>query len=288
MLPEALRRAHYRWIRPLPDRLAHAVEVLRHGHPRTPALDVARIANALPNLGGVPYSAPAEDTRHLIDRMSGRRGENRHQGIPGFEGFAPDDAVYDERTEQWRIWSYSRLARFLARFARARGAASVLELGSGAGQLFEFLRAYGVADYLGIDGSPLLAMNRICRESPQHFRTLNLQEELRLELGGAPVRFDVVCSFEVLEHIREDAIDRLIATIRAHMHARSTAFLTASRLECDVHVLVRPRDWWLARFAAHGLARPAGADALERALGAHHPHIWNEKSSHCFALEAVR
>src|ERR1700687_2591992 len=70
-----------------------------------------------------------------------------------------------------------------------------------------FLRDLGLWDYVGIDGNPLfIEFNPHLSAYAEHFQMLNLQEPIQLQGVSAPVQFDMVCSFEVLEHIREDAV----------------------------------------------------------------------------------
>ena len=115
-----------------------------------------------------------------------------------------------------------------------------------------------------------------------------MQEPIQLAWEGQPIRFDIVCSFEVLEHIREDAVDNFIRTIANHMHATSLAICTASRQDnIDIHVLVRDRAWWLDRFARFGLvSRPDEAEMV-RAIARDHPFNWLPQQSNIFALRSI-
>lgn len=256
------------------------------GRQRAPTIDLVALRNALPNSGSVPVRGQFTSARAIIDQFPD--AARRQQNIAGFEGFALDDAVFDAETQHSEMWSYAPLAGLIAVFAHMHyDQPSVLDVGCGPAHLFYFLRALGIQNYVGLDGNPwLVKLNPFLHGYNQHFLICNLQEEVRLCLNDEPMRFDVVCAFEVLEHIREDKIDLFFCTLRNHMHERSVAFCTASlQAHFDVHVLVEDRDWWLDRFARAGLVRHSDADALERKIGSHHPFNWNPRISNIFALE---
>ena len=252
----------------------------------TPTIHLDAVHNVLPNSGPLLLAKDFSSAAEIVATFRGL--QRRAQGSKDFEGFAPDDAVFDEARELGRLWSNAQLAGFIAAFGYTNyNNLSVLELGCGAAHLFFFLRGYRLSDYMGIDGNPYFVIsNRFLRGHEQHFQILNLQEEIMLYEGANPLKFDIVCSFEVLEHIREDAVDSFIQTIRNHMHSRSAAFLTAS-LETwyDVHVLVRDCPWWLRRFANLGLYPRSDEAELIRMLGESHPFNWGPDNSNMFALE---
>lgn len=290
-----LRAFHYAYIRPLHDQIVYALGVASHRRIRDEAegaFQLSEIANGRPNSGPIPYHRDAPSAAGIVLEMGSRRGRPSTQPLEGFEGFAPDDAVYDEATERWRIWSYASLATVLADCAYAISATpKVLELGCGSGHLGRFLKGLGIVNYIGIDGHPYFAaLSSACRDNPRQFLTLNLQEEIRLVNGSTPVSFDVVCSFEVLEHIREDRIDTILATIRSHLHESGKAILSVSQVPqelCAVHVLVRPREWWLARFRQSGLVPSPDEPGLVPRLACHHPHNWSHRNSLIFVLSLL-
>lgn len=74
---------------------------------------------------------------------------------------------------------------------------AVLEVGCGLGQFLLYLRAKGVADFLGIDQDPKLAdhVDAVVRD---HFRVADVWEFLAE--GAAGRRFDRIVLFDVLEH----------------------------------------------------------------------------------------
>ncbi len=252
----------------------------------TETIDYHRLRNLAPNAGPVPMVRRFESAGELVSAFKGAR--RRSQGCKEFEGFAPDDAVFDPETETHELWSNARLAGFIADFGyRQYGNPAILELGCGSAHLFFFLRRYGVRNYVGIDGNPhFIEFNPHLRQDARQFRILNLQEELEL-CDGSPLQFDIVCSFELAEHLRESHIDNLLRTIWKHMHRNSTAFVTASlQSNLDVHVLIRRRDWWLARFAKCGLVPQRGHRVLCRELANHHPWNWDATNTNVFVLRA--
>ncbi len=267
------------------DHQIQHTRLLRRFSESVMTIEHSLVKNTLPNSGAVPVDAKFRSAREIV--LNYQDPNRRRQQIPGFEGFAPDDAVCDWTTDLWEVWSNARLAGFIADFAHANYEnPSLLELGCGAGSLFFFLRRYGICNYVGIDGSPyFLEYSPFLAGYERHFMTLNLQEEIRLREYSRPLQFDVVCSFEVLEHIREDAIDNLIHTMRNHMHARSILLCTASRQsQIDIHVLVRERGWWLDRFSRAGLVPHKNAQKVLVRLGTNHPFNWAPENTNMFAL----
>lgn len=262
------------------------ISLRRYNRRTYPQIDYSTVHNVFPNSGPVPIRQDFSSAREVVAAF--RDPNKRSQEIEGFEGFAPDDAVFDEGSELWELWSNARLAGTIAAWGYADYEnPSILELGCGPAHLFFFFTRYGIQNYVGIDGNPLaIKFNGRLRGSEHHFLTLNLQQEIRLQDGSKPLAFDIVCCFEVLEHIREDVVDELIRTIRNHMRPGSLALCTASlQDQMDVHVLVRSREWWLKRFEKLGLCERADAARLCRQLGINHPFNWSPDNTNVFALE---
>ncbi len=210
------------------------------------------MTNRLPNSGGLPLKGHETDLRAALATVRGPR--RRALGVAGYEGFALDDALaHSDRRKHLSFFRQARAVAAVAREATGGQAPTVLESGCGGGDMEPFLRACGVPSYLGVDVNPIaFEHSPHIRPRPAHFRLLNLQEEI--DFG---FRFTVVCSFEVLEHIREEHLDKLLATIRNHMSPSSVFLGTASlQDELDVHVTVRPRTFWEAAFLRHGLRHP--------------------------------
>ena len=93
----------------------------------------------------------------------------------------------------------------------------------------------------------------------------------------------------MLEHIHEARLDGMLATIRNHIRPDLLFIGTASLVaDFDVHITVHPREWWLERFAAHGLAPHPDQDSAIRLLARNHPFNWNAQNTNLFVLQARR
>jgi cyclopropane fatty-acyl-phospholipid synthase-like methyltransferase len=118
-------------------------------------------------------------------------------------------------------------------------------------------------------------------DSPASYRIVNLQQKIDFQY-----LFDVVCSFEVLEHIREDCLDELIGTIRTNMGRESLFIGTAAFTEeYDVHITVYRREWWLERFSRFGLSPVPDEDKWMELLFRSSPHNWSRSTSSVFVLK---
>src|SRR5215471_12902377 len=184
----------------------YRISFRRYASHIAPTIDYNIIQNNMDNIGSVKVQQEFSSARQIVATFP--NPNRRRQMMEGFEGFSPDDAVFDEKTESWECWSNAGLAGMLSSFAYANYRnPSILELGCGPAHLFFFLRRYGINNYIGIDGNPyFIKFNRHLKEYEQHFFILNLQQEISLHCGAIPMKFDMICCFEVLEHIREDKI----------------------------------------------------------------------------------
>lgn len=250
----------------------------RGAHRRNETL--AAIQNQMPNDGAFPLDTNNVSSAEIIAAVT--EPLKRQTGVAGFEGLALDDALVF--SDDYKHFSFLREARAIVEIARlefGRPDVSLLELGCGGGSLSSFLRLLGVRDYLGVDANPLAFRDSPhIRPFPEHFRLLNLQQEIRF--GKT---FDVVCTFEVLEHIREDMLEGLMQTIANHMGPHSIFLGSASlQEEYDVHVTVKPRAFWLERFAAHGLRPHPSERSYAALLNANHPFNWEPDNTNVFIL----
>lgn len=260
--PEAIRAASLRLAR------AKSVSELL---PK-PSIDFASIVNRLPNSGGIEF-----DEETVESQKASVSAE--------FEGVQVRDAF--RHAESWQQLSFVRQAEAVADVMSAflgRPNFSVLELGCGGGAMFNALRYLGGAEYIGVDiNASAQAESEIVKGSPTQFRALNLQQEL--DFGR---KFDCVCSFEVFEHLREEASDEVIKSIRNHMTENSLFVGTISRVAGIYHINAHDRDWWMKKFEAHGLGhRDHQNRYYEDVLARSYAFNWRPRYSSVFVLNKL-
>lgn len=249
--------------------------------PVKPEMPVESLTNRLPNSGGLRLDVKQMRPEQIFLGNMANPGQRGAQ-LSGFEGVALDDAL--NWIEDYRHYSFVPLAAAVAeinRQQRGKDRFSVLELGCGWGGFRPLLQRFGATTYLGLDANPLpFEYSPHVLESPGAYRIVNLQQ--KIDFGRV---FDVICSFEVLEHIREDSLDELIGTIRTHMGRDSLFIGTAAFTEeYDVHITVHRREWWLERFSRLGLSPVPDEDRWTELLFRSCPHNWSKSTSSAFVL----
>lgn len=195
---------------------------------------------------------------------------------PTCPGFALNDAFAYCQKQKYN--SFGKLANAIYGIANNRfNNPSFLELGSGDGALFEHIYNLGGLQYLAVDANNyLFEMSDFAKSHQSHYRILNLQDEI--DLG---YKFDVVLSFEFLEHIREDKTDNVIRTILNHTHSGSLFITSISHNKgVKAHINVKSRSWWWDRFAKEFDEISCHREQIESS----HPFNWDSKQSHIFVL----
>lgn len=234
------------------------------------------VSNTLPNNAGVAHAHRWGSAQEIIGEFSDVERRSVDSGEYG--GWAPDDAVWDEATQQHELWSFAPLAKFLTSL---RPGGTVLEMGCGAAHLFTLMSRLGISGYVGLDGHPqFVELNPLLHNYKGHFHVLDLQQEIDFKTA-----FDLIVSFEVLEHIQEDRVGTFIQTMANHADTNTLIICTASTVDAyDVHVTVKPREWWLQKFRQHGLKPATNADEISAAVGDAHPFNWSPDNTNIFVL----
>ncbi len=118
--------------------------------------------------------------------------------------------------------------------------ASVLDVGSGAGAwLREWARA-DIGDYLGVDGDYVTDDQLLI--PGDHFRRYDLSQAFSLDR-----KFDLVCSFEVAEHVAPPFADQFVDNLVRHGDVVAFSAATPGQ-GGEFHVNEQPYDYWRAKF----------------------------------------
>ncbi|HLY75873.1 MAG TPA: class I SAM-dependent methyltransferase, partial [Planctomycetota bacterium] len=171
----------------------------------------------------------------------------------------------DHKHPRGSIYDNSVHAAFNARTNELFGQRTplkLLDLGcAGGGLVRSFLAEGHVA--VGLEGSDhsLRLKTGEWGLCPLHLFTCDLTHPFRLlDRDGRPMMFDIITSWEVLEHIPEGAVGTLIASISNHL-AQGGIFVGSVDTDPDgnllsgatYHVTLKPKPWWLEAFARGGL-----------------------------------
>ncbi len=170
-------------------------------------------------------------------------GEQYFRHYHSAEGPVP----YDRSRPQW-LEFFGRMADRIAADIKPR---RVLDVGCALGFLVESLRDRGVEAF-GVDISAY-AIAHVRPDIRPYVRVGSAAEPL-----GGP--YDLVTCIEVLEHLTEAEARGAIA----HIAAAADDVLFSSTPDDEdeaTHVTVRPRGWWIDRFAEVGLALDPACDA---------------------------
>lgn len=146
-------------------------------------------------------------------------------------------------------------------FVRGRRPA-LLDLGCSSGGLVEeFVKRDLMA--CGLEGSDYslqrqreawgrIPDNLFCCDITEPFEILSKHTKEKTGVDSA-FKFDVVTAWEVMEHIPEDSLDKLILRIRAHLIWDGFWIMSVSTQRGYHHETVRPKQWWLDKFAEHDM-----------------------------------
>lgn len=119
---------------------------------------------------------------------------------------------------------------------------SILDLGCGTGKSLDYFISKGI-DAVGVEGS-VLAIHKA--KNPRAILRYNLNKELNLNK-----KFELIWSFEFVEHIHPKYIDNLLKTFSNH--SDKIVISTAKPNQGgDGHFNEQPETYWIKQFEKHG------------------------------------
>ena len=87
---------------------------------------------------------------------------------------------------------------------------------------------------------------------PLNFFLLNAIRPFEIKQRDSIVEFDIITSWEVLEHFSEQDVDKVFENIDKHSKEGTYFFGTASETQETVHRCRKSKDWWLRKFSNIG------------------------------------
>jgi len=136
---------------------------------------------------------------------------------------------------------------------------SILDLGCAGGGYISDMYDFGF-NAVGIEGSDFSKKrNRAewARLKDKCLFTADITKKFRIQNDDEIKKFDIITSFEVLEHIKEEDLCGLFRNISDH--TSDHALLILSVTTCDdmknginLHQTVHPKAWWLKKFNEFG------------------------------------
>ena len=140
---------------------------------------------------------------------------------------------------------------------------SLMDLGcAGGGLVRSFLEDGHLA--IGLEGSDISQRTRSGEWDtiPFHLFTCDITQPFQVSLDGHPAEFDVIMSWEVLEHIPEEALPTLIDSISRHLKWNGYFIGSVDLLPdgnpltgANYHTTLKPATWWEEQFRSQGMVK---------------------------------
>lgn len=176
-------------------------------------------------------------------------GINETDNLPGYQHH--DALWYDADRHN----SYKNLASMI--ISHYPNIKNILELGSGAGSLAYHIRELNSKlNVVTIDGnmetfnSPYINkdLHAVCRTDVPY-------ELIDIENNSERIIFDLIISFEHLEHIQNDTFDMFLQNIKKHSDKNTEYFMTAANWGAEhghVHCNIKTKDEWIIYLKNNG------------------------------------
>jgi SAM-dependent methyltransferase len=183
---------------------------------------------------------------------SSNMGVKIEEDLPGYRHV---DGLYFEEMNMMHIMNHGLSKILIKEFPNAK---KVLDIGCGAGSLSKFLRKED-KDLLVVtlDGNPETKNSPFINKDTHFIVRTDLEYDL-VDENNKQVKFDLICSFEHLEHIQPSTFKTFLKNIHKHCHQETTIITTAADYvfheehEKHIHCLVMPRDQWVGIIESEG------------------------------------
>ena len=176
--------------------------------------------------------------------------------------FSPDHLTpWGTRRDNSRNWRFNQ--KLYQLFAYRKETLRILDLGcSGGGFVKDCLDDGCMA--VGLEGSDYSWKQRRAEWAtiPDYLFTCDVTRNFNLELvigeKKEPLQFDVVTSWELIEHIAEPDLERVAANVKKHMAPGGIWIMSVSPNEevingTVLHQTVQQKAWWVKKFQSLGL-----------------------------------
>lgn len=199
---------------------------------------------------------------------------NKPIALDSFDHSSPLGAVLDPYNRPTEFWD-----RFKTDFFEQ---AKVLDIGTGTGTIVSRGVEAGY-DVYGIDGTDACLKEGgaawVKYYGARLFNADITESFLLTEDGTDPVLFDVIVSFDFLEHVKEDAVPIVLQNIRKHLKVGGIFLATVTNDVQPHHQINKPREWWLDIFVSNGFIDQGHHEILNvvRTDSDNNKHLWMVK-----------
>lgn len=134
----------------------------------------------------------------------------------------------------------------------------ILDLGcAGGGFVADCLDAGHIA--VGLEGSDFSQKRKRAEWAhiPEFLFTCDITYPFDIVDANNRILFDYITAWEVMEHIKESDMPKVIANIKKHLLPTGLLILSITDIDdmnrgVNLHQTVRPKDWWIAKFKEYG------------------------------------
>ncbi len=133
---------------------------------------------------------------------------------------------------------------------------NILDIGCGGGNFVEDCINDGHIA-AGIDGFNLYTKLKLNAWSrlPDNFIQADVGKPFTILCNNAPVKFDLVTSWECFEHIKTEDVPQLSQNIADHMEDNGHLIFSVSVNQDAVHRSIYGEEWWLNHFLTKGFVK---------------------------------